>query len=235
MRRAIPGLIGLKELTKYPSTPHLPWSPGRSDDDAYLIDVGHLLGKQVVVTEKMDGENTTMYRDTIHARSLDSRHHPSRDWVKALHGTICSEIPENWRCCGENLYARHSIPYFDLSSYFYMFSIWNEDNEALSWDETIEWADLLGVDLVPVLFRGEFEESVLRNLEIDTLRQEGYVIRIEDRFPFEDFSHSLAKWVREGHVQTDQHWMFAEIVPNELATDDETSSRGIAKGDSAFD
>lgn len=36
----------------------------------------------VVITEKMDGENTTLYRDGLHARSLDSRHHPSRNWVK---------------------------------------------------------------------------------------------------------------------------------------------------------
>jgi hypothetical protein len=34
-----------------------------------------------------------------------------------------------------------------------VFSIWNEQN-ALSWDETVEWAELLGLFTVPVLWRG---------------------------------------------------------------------------------
>ena len=104
------------ECTKYPRSPHLPWSEGGTSDDAYLFDTDHFAGKEVVITEKMDGENTSMYRDGIHARSIDGRHHPSRDWVKALHGKICLEIPEGWRLCGENLYARHSIAYEELES-----------------------------------------------------------------------------------------------------------------------
>jgi RNA ligase len=206
----------MNDLFKYPSTPHLPWSPGGSKDDAYLIDIDHLNGREVVVTEKMDGENTSMYQEVIHARSVDGRHHPSRDWVKALHGQIAREIPAGWRLCGENLYARHSIPYFELRSYFYLFSIWTDENEALSWDETVEWATLLGLETVPVLYRGTFEQKMIESLKIDTATQEGYVVRLAERFWFRDFSHSLAKWVRQGHVQTDQHWMFAEIIPNQL-------------------
>lgn len=70
--------------TKYPRTAHLPWSPGATSDDIYQGNLSPFAGKQVVVTEKMDGENTTLYRDFVHARSIDSRFHPSRTWVKAL-------------------------------------------------------------------------------------------------------------------------------------------------------
>ena len=208
----------MNDAVKYPRTPHLPWSPGGTSDDAYLFDTSHFEGREVVITEKMDGENTSMYRDQIHARSIDGRSHPSRDWVKGLHATIRSEIPEGWRLCGENVYAQHSIVYEELESYFYLFSIWNGDNCALSWDETIEWADMLGVKIVPEIFRGlwnQQEAEELANL-LDLNRQEGYVVRLVDSFSFEDFGVSLAKWVRSGHVQTDQHWMFAEIVPNGL-------------------
>ena len=75
------------------------------------------------------------------------------DWVKALHGSICAEVPEDWRLCGENVYARHSISYGSLPSYFFLFSIWNGANEALSWEETLEWASLLGLETPPVFFR----------------------------------------------------------------------------------
>ena len=79
--------------THYPRTPHLPWSPGATSDDVRVGDLSGLTGRDVVVTEKLDGENTTLYRDGLHARSLDSGHHPSRAWVKALHGRVAQGDP----------------------------------------------------------------------------------------------------------------------------------------------
>jgi len=168
------------------------------------------------VTEKMDGENTTLYRDGMHARSVDSRHHASRDWVKQLHGRIAHENPEGWRLCGENVYARHSVSYDSLESYFFVFSILTAANEALSWSETREWADLLGLAVVPVLYEGAWDAKWVRALQLDTAKQEGYVVRLAERIAFESFTESLAKWARRGHVQTSQHWMSMEIVPNGL-------------------
>lgn len=124
---------------------HFPFSPGLQNDDRVIQTLDGLMGHDVVVTEKMDGENATLYRDHYHARSLDSKHHPSRDWIKSFHGSIAHMIPEGWRICGENMYARHSIAYDDLSSYFYGFSVWNENNVALGWDETLMFFDDLGI------------------------------------------------------------------------------------------
>ena len=56
---------------KYPRTPHLPWSPGLSSDDTRLGQARQFAGREVVVTEKLDGENTTLDRRGLHARSLD--------------------------------------------------------------------------------------------------------------------------------------------------------------------
>lgn len=130
---------------KYPRTLHLPWSEGLSPDDIRAVDCSHFVGKEVVVTEKVDGECTTMYCDHIHARSIDSKHHPSRTWVKTLHGSIKHEIPEGFRVCGENVYARHSIEYDNLPSYFLVFGIYSPNNTCLSWDDTKEFASLLGL------------------------------------------------------------------------------------------
>ncbi len=203
--------------TKYPRTSHLPWSPGASTDDLRMVDVAFFEGVDVVVTEKMDGENTTMYRDGLHARSLDSRHHPSRDWVKRLQAELGYQIPERWRLCGENLYARHSIAYTGLQGYFYLFSIWDETNTCLSWDDTREWAHLLNLPTPPELYRGMWDAAHIEALTIDPSTTEGYVVRRAEAFPFDAFGTSVAKWVRPHHVQTDQHWMYAPIIPNELA------------------
>ena len=97
------------DRVKYPRTFHLPWSPGMNRDDRMMENTDVFEGQQVMICEKLDGENTSEYKDYIHARSLDSDSHPSRNWVKnhwAQHGY---EIPEGWRVCGENMFAKHSF------------------------------------------------------------------------------------------------------------------------------
>lgn len=201
--------------TAYPRTVHVPWSPGVASDDVRVGDLGGLRGREVVVTEKMDGENTTLYRDGVHARSLDSGHHPSRGWVKGLQGRIGGLIPDGVRVCGENMYARHSIPYEELESWFYGFSVW--DGEwCLDWDATVRFLRRVGVPVPPVLWRGVFDERALRALKLDPARQEGYVVRTVEGFVRAEFGRRLAKWVRPHHVQTDTHWMHAAVVENGL-------------------
>ena len=201
---------------KSPRTRHLPWSPGASKDDLIAEGIEPFVGRRVVVTEKMDGENTTLYRDHLHARSVDSRHHPSRDWVKALQGRVGFQIPAGWRLCGENLYAVHSVAYEGLQSYFLLFSIWDEGNRCLGWDETVEWAELLGLHTVPVLYDGVFDRTWFDDFVCDPEVSEGYVVRLAEGFAFEAFGRGVAKWVRAGHVQTDKHWMHQPVVPNGL-------------------
>ncbi|NUT97860.1 MAG: AAA family ATPase [Saccharothrix sp.] len=198
---------------RYPRTAHLPWSPGATADDVRLADLDGLARREVVVTEKLDGENTTLYRDGVHARSLDSAHHPSRAWVKALHGAVAARIPAGWRVCGENLFARHSLAYDDLDSWFYAFSVWDGDR-CLGWDETVRFARTLGIPVPRVLWRGVFDERAVRGLRLDLSRHEGYVVRTVDGFERDAFAQRVAKWVRREHVRTDRHWMLGPVVPN---------------------
>lgn len=203
---------------KYPKTFHLPWSLGKTNDDKTLKNVEHFVGKEVVVTEKLDGENTSFSHDYIHARSLDSANHPSRNWVKMLQASIAHEIPENVRLCGENVFAKHSIYYEELPSYFLLFSVWNENNICLSWDKTVEVASLLQLETVPVLYRGIYDEKKIKELYLKTSvfggEQEGYVVRLAESFHYDDFKLSVGKFVRENHVQTSDHWLNQTIVPN---------------------
>lgn len=202
--------------THYPRTRHLPWSPGATADDLRVTDLSGLCGREVVVTEKLDGENTTLYADGLHARSLDSAHHPSRTWVKALQARIGHAVPAGWRVCGENMFARHSLAYDDLDSFFYGFSVWDADGRCLGWDRTVELLRGLGVPVPRVLWRGVFDEKALRALRLDLGRQEGYVVRVVDGFAADEFGARVAKWVRAGHVRTDTHWMHAAVVENGL-------------------
>lgn len=211
--------MSTETLIPYPSTLHLPFSQSVQRDDKVIRDTSHLHGVPCVVTTKQDGENTNMYSTAIHARSVDSRHHPSRDWVKAFHARIAHMIPTGWRICGENLFARHSLVYTDLPSYFMGFSAWDENNNALSWDDTVDFFKELSIVPVPVIARIPFDLKELEKLakSIDTTVDEGFVVRPEASFHYDDFSRMVTKWVRPNHVQTDDHWMHSAIVPNGLS------------------
>lgn len=208
------------DYVKYPRTLHLPWSPGIHSDDRVMEDISGFEGRIVVVTEKLDGENTSMYQDYYHARSVDGRHHLSRDWAKNRWSQFAHDIPAGWRVCAENVYAEHSIHYHDLDTYLYGFSIWTDRNECLAWDDTLEWFELLDIQPVPVLYYGEYDEKVLRALydeKSDWGKREGYVVRIADGFSYAGFRNSVAKFVRKGHVQTNKHWMMGQrVIPNDL-------------------
>lgn len=210
--------------TKYPKTPHLPWSPAVSRSDKVLKDVDHFKGKKIIATIKMDGENTTIYKDYIHARSIDSRDHPSRHWVKKLQHDIGYHIPDGWRICGENLFAKHSIYYESLLSYFLAFSVWNDHNECISYLDTISFCYELGLEVVLPMHIGIWTDETpqLLNERFHVMHynaedhEEGYVVRLYDSFKYENFEKSVAKYVREAHVQTDEHWMHKQIIQNRL-------------------
>lgn len=207
---------------KYPKTWHFPWSRTIvKDDDRVFDNVDHFVGRNIVITEKMDGENTTFYRDHLHARSLDSKHHPSRDWVKAIHSQIKSGIPDGWRFCGENLRAEHAIPYADLPSYFMVFGVYNENNICLSWADTEQYVDMLGLVTVPVLYKGIWDEDIVKSCytgksNVGLNLQEGYVVRMAEEFPYDDFKMNVAKFVRKGHVAGSEHWTNKTYVQNKL-------------------
>lgn len=215
---------------KYPRTYHLPTSPGLQSDDRRIPGLAPFQDKRVIITEKMDGECTTLTPTRTYARSPDSGYHPSRDWLRAYHARRAANIPDDWRISGEYLYARHSLGYTRaagnaLGSFFCGFGVWDERNALLDWDTTLEIFAMLEIEPVPVLYDGTFGDDVIARVAatIDTSRQEGFVLRLAARMAYPNgsgsagrFFEGIAKWVRPGHVTAERHWMAGPIVPNEL-------------------
>lgn len=210
---------------KYPRTYHLPWSPGMHDDDRMMSNVDVFNDRIVVVMEKMDGENTSLYNDYSHARSVTSGRHPSRNWLRAFHSQFMGDIPPGWRVNVENVYAKHSIKYEHLDTYAYGFAIWNDQNKILTWRETLEWFELFGITPCPVIYWGPYNREKIERAyaEYKNKREqsggeiEGYVIRVDESFHYSQFKQYVGKYVRANHVHTTQHWMHGQaVVPNTL-------------------
>jgi hypothetical protein len=205
------------ERIKYPRTYHFLWSPGLKNDDRQLPSTEGWDGREVVITEKMDGEGTTFYHNALHARSMEFEPHPSRERIKAIHAEVGYEIPENYRVCGENLTAVRSLRYENLPSYFMVFNIWN-GLTCLSWGETMEWCALLDLNTVPVIYRGPYSDDLCQELcrQLNPETQEGLVVRPARAFGMVEFPHVVGKYVRAKHVHTDEHWMRKPVEYNGL-------------------
>jgi hypothetical protein len=214
------------DYVKYPRTYHVPYSPGMNRDDRMMTDTNIFRGQDIMICEKLDGENTSCYTDRITARSLETSSHPSRNWVKNLWAQFGYNIPKGWRVCGENMYAKHAIHYTKakgnaLETYFYMFSIWDDRNMCLSWDETLEWAELLGLTTVPVYYYGVYDIDIItdlnKSMETNPGTVEGYVIRLAREYHYSEFRDVCGKYVRKNHVQNNHgHWTTQKIIKNEL-------------------
>ncbi|OSP53509.1 RNA ligase family protein [Pseudoruegeria sp. SK021] len=205
-------------MMKYGRTFHLPTSPGTTSDDKIMTSLNGLMVDDLLVTEKMDGENTTIHCSGTHARSPDSRYHPSRNWIKRFAANISPFLAENERIVGENLFARHSIAYDALPSYFLGFA-WVVDGEVRPWDLTLSRFKSLGITPVPTLYRGPFKNGLFEDLasELDTSKHEGFVVRVAGAYCEADMQTYMGKYVRKGHVQSDKHWMHADLIRNSLA------------------
>jgi RNA ligase len=193
----------------YPRTFHLPWSPGATSDDKFIKDVSCFEGKTVIVTEKRDGENTTLYSDGyVHARSIDGTGKEYQSWILQKWRERSYLLKnDNIHICGENLYAKHSITYDNLSSYFEIFGIFTDDT-CLGWEDVRVIAEAVDLPVVPVIWIGLWNENSIRKLckwAVDE-GKEGIVVRNFDSFLTENFDQNVAKYVRKNHVTTDQHW-----------------------------
>jgi hypothetical protein len=215
---------------KYPSTPHLPFSPGKQDDDTVLSTSaaasGRLFTEDIIITEKLDGGNCCIMRGRVYARSHSHQAtHPWFGTIKSMrHVLEATSNDDALEIFGENMTATHSIEYSNLTSYFYVFGV-RRQGQWLDWAEVERIADSLDLPTVPVLFKGRLsssrglqalvEESITKPSKCGNHNPEGFVVRISCAFSAEDFSHCIAKYVREGHIQTGND--FTRIWPRNKA------------------
>ncbi len=222
-------LIGrkIKNIMKYGRTYHYPFSPGTTSDDRindrYREDVQKI--DTLVHTEKLDGENNCLNRYGVFARSHAAPTvSPWTQQIRQQWQLIKNDLGD-LELFGENLYAVHSIEYRRLETHYFVFAVRCLDM-WLSWDEVKFYAaafdfsaapelairkatDDAGDDLRDEVVRLAQEPSVFDSYDTQTqtaCSREGVVTRNIGEYPVADFAHNVFKYVRKGHVKTDEHW-----------------------------
>ena len=201
------------ESSKYPRTYHFPFSPGTTSDDRINKEWQSILKHELVLTEKLDGENNCLNTEGVFARSHAA---PTRNPWAINMWELWEQNKRHlgdFHVFGENLYGLHSIEYTELEAYFYVFGI-REGSRWLAWDEVEFYAKALDLPTVPVISRGFFTEKDIKKAIENTIQAgsrlsgecEGVVCRTVNAFETADFSQNVLKYVRKNHVQTDEHW-----------------------------
>ncbi|UYQ92222.1 RNA ligase family protein [Chitinophaga horti] len=211
---------------KYGRTYHYPFSPGTTSDDRISHDYWPLISNipQLVHTEKLDGENNCLSKLGVFARSHAAP--TTSPWTESLrrYWQLIKHDLGNLEVFLENLYAVHSLEYTQLEHHFYVFAI-REQDQWLSWEETKFYAAMLNLPTVPEIKvlptpsnRTVFEQEVLSVVSGPgtfapndaatgkPATMEGLVTRNTASYPVTAFAENVFKYVRKGHVQTDEHW-----------------------------
>lgn len=201
------------ESRKYSRTYHFPFSPGTTSDDRINSDWKTILDKQLVMTEKLDGENNCLKASGVYARSHAA---PTiNPWAKNMQDVwqkVKNDL-NDLEFFGENLYGIHSIEYEKIEHYYYVFAI-RDGDVWLGWEEVCFYANALDLPTVPVIEKGIFTEAKVKKSIDENLKKgsrlggecEGFVFRNANAFLVNDFKNNVLKYVRKNHVKTDQHW-----------------------------
>lgn len=141
----------MNESRKYCRSLHAQISLGTTSDDRFMPD-GYLKSfsemKEVILTEKLDGQNNCFNNKGVFARSHTApTEHPWDKPMRERWNLIKNDL-NDLEIFGENMYGIHSIAYKDLESYFYVFAI-REGDRWLSWEEVKFYAALLDFPVVP--------------------------------------------------------------------------------------
>ena len=212
---------------KFPRIGHLSYSPGINKDDIFGT-VTLPSDRHFMLSEKMDGSNVALTRDEIFARThAHPPSHPSYDALKALHAGIRFLIPEGHTVFCEWCWAIHSIEYDGLPNPpLFMLGVRREPDTWLSLKDREDLAKILKISKIPAIWAGSLKsekdleqmvEYFMKSPPIFGPVREGIVVSCTDEFKDSDWNDLTAKWVRAGHVQTDEHWLQGPVRKQKLA------------------
>ncbi len=168
------------EIKKYPRTPHLRGSRLQAgDEDLSQIPFSEIKGRHIVIEEKVDGANSAISFGENGELLLQSRGHYltggyrerhydlMKQWAVSHKDSFFAVLGQRYIMYGEWLYAKHSVYYDDLPSYFLEFDILDRETGLfLDTPSRGKLTSRIAVSSVPVLAEGVFvsEKEVLKYL-----------------------------------------------------------------------
>lgn len=168
-------------ILKYPRTQHLQGSRlGEGDEDLRQIPFSEILGKYIVIEEKIDGANSAVSFNDEGELFLQSRGHYlnggynerhynlMKQWANNNKDLFYSVLGARYIMYGEWMYAKHTVFYDALPDYFMEFDIFDREKNIFLDTESRKkiTEQMKSIHSVPVLAQGAFKskEAILSYL-----------------------------------------------------------------------
>lgn len=202
----------------YPRIPHLVAGRGTRDDRVLAADeVADLLSQEVVVEEKLDGANVSMWiedgavqsalRGGLGTADRAGQLGPLRAWLAGRGDDLVALLGEGLALYGEWLYLAHTLSYDRLPSLLCALDLRRPDGTFLTVDQRNECCARTGLSVPPELWRGvpgdlAAVEALLGPSRYRSGPAEGVVVRTADAR-----GHRIGKLLRPGFApMSDEAW-----------------------------
>lgn len=179
-------------IVKYPRTQHLQGSRLQAgDEDLSQIPFSEILGKNIVIEEKIDGANSAISFDGDGNLLLQSRGHYLIGGYRERHYNLLKQfanlnrdilydaLSSRYVMYGEWCYAKHTVFYDALPNYFMEFDIYDRERGVfLDTPSRREITSKTGIiSSVPVLASGIFKskQEILKHLGNSNYKTENYL------------------------------------------------------------
>lgn len=160
-------------LIKYPRTPHLEGSRLQQGDyDLSQVPFSDVLGKPIVVEEKLDGANCAISFDGEGNLLIQSRgryltggyrerhYNLLKSWANANRDALWGALGDRYIVYGEWMYAKHTVFYDALPCYFVEFDVYDRaTGNFLDTARRKAITQPLGIVSAPVLSQGVFTSA----------------------------------------------------------------------------
>lgn len=219
---------------KFPRTPHL-WGSGSTRDDRVLslAETRAFLAEPLIVEEKVDGSNLGVgFDESTGALSVQNRGHvlgrgehaqysPLWPFLAERHDALFEALGTARILFGEWCYARHSVAYDRLPSYFLAFDLYDKSTGTFAARAALEQlAHRAGIATVPVLdYSARLADTaavaaMVGPSRVGSSRAEGVYLRRETNGRLS----ARAKYVRPDFTAgISEHWASRPVTPNRLA------------------
>jgi RNA ligase len=217
----------------YPRIAHLVAGRGAGDDR--VLEAGQLrelLGKRIVVEEKLDGANVVLW-SAHHRVECSLRSGPGamdragqlgrlRAWIAERTDALRELLADGSFLYAEWLYLTHTVRYTSLPDYFVALDLRRSNGSFLTPDERTEACSMVGLQVPPELWRGvaggmTVIEALLGQSRWAAEPAEGLIIRTVD-----GSEPRIAKLLRPGfHPLKDREWK--KTRPRNVLADREAS------------
>lgn len=217
-------------LIRFPKTPYLNGSFVRSRSDKIVskAETQELVGKNVLIQEKIDGSlvgfsfsksGESIIQNKNYVIDINSNNYYKKlaDWHLLNESDLLNVCEDKYILFGEWMFWEHTVKYNSLPSYFISFDIYDKNNKKfLSTQKQKEILKDTKIKSNPVIFEGELESIECLNKyklksQFGDNNMEGIYVRVDD----ENYNIKRYKYVDKNFSERiNEHWKTKLLKPN---------------------